>query len=171
MSARQRFCHLDFRLGFGTVSYFIGTEFCDIEYRSTVFSVCYSLNNILIVLTNMQAMWAFRRFGPFAFVPLFVVPCCAALAYLYVRLPDTRHRRIADIVEELRSDDCGRRARRVRGLTAINEPAKVAPVIIEVFAHFDQLDVSSLHVPGSVDKPNPEPLAIDSVMEDIAEEQ
>lgn len=123
---------LCYGLGFGTVSYFIGTEFCDIEYRSTVFSVCYSLNNIVVTLTSMQAIWAFKKFGPIAFVPLFVIPCALALFYLYVQLPETRNRDIADIVEELRSQ------KKKPALLLSNDMNKVNPV-------FDpQIDLSTM---------------------------
>ncbi|CAD5218210.1 unnamed protein product [Bursaphelenchus okinawaensis] len=135
---------LCYGLGFGTVSYFIGTEFCDIEYRSTVFSVCYSLNNIFIVLTNMQAIWAFKKFGPVAFLPLFGVPCLTALVYLYFRLPETRNRDIEDIVEELRSNRCGLRS------AALLNADKVAPV----FSAVEELDVTAIQAQDSPQKLN-----------------
>lgn len=42
-----------FRLGLGPISFFIGTELVPIQYRSSMFSISFSLNNILIFVTSI----------------------------------------------------------------------------------------------------------------------
>lgn len=47
-------------LGLGPISFFLGTELVPLQYRSSMFSISFSINNIIIVLTSMAVQPAFE---------------------------------------------------------------------------------------------------------------
>lgn len=93
----------NFSVSVGPISYFIGPELVPLQYRSMLFCVGYSLNNIFIAITNVLALKLFKSLGSPCFIPLFVIPSTIALIYIQLYLPETKNKEIPVIVETLKS--------------------------------------------------------------------
>ncbi|KAI6174376.1 Solute carrier family 2, facilitated glucose transporter member 3 [Aphelenchoides besseyi] len=86
----------------GPISNFIGPELVQLQYRSTMFCVCFALSNVFIFASNGSALALFRKFGAISFVPLYVVPSAVALVYIWYYLPETKDKETHVIVGMLK---------------------------------------------------------------------
>lgn len=95
-----------FSIAVGPIAAFITSELVPQRFRSLVQSIVYGMNTIIIFVLSFITLPLYRLVGVWAFVPLFIIPSCVSLVYLFVRMPETRGREIHEIVEELMwSDD------------------------------------------------------------------
>ncbi|KAK6747224.1 hypothetical protein RB195_000440 [Necator americanus] len=90
-------------VGVGPVVWFISPELVPLQYRSTMFCMCYGVHSMLVVLTNFATLPLIGVIGAVCFVPIYIVPCSLALIYVYLYLPETQGRDTLDIVQELKS--------------------------------------------------------------------
>ncbi|KHN73396.1 Solute carrier family 2, facilitated glucose transporter member 10 [Toxocara canis] len=86
----------------GPMSWFLGPELVPQRHRSSLFCLCYGINNILITITNFSTIPLYQHIGAYTFLPLFIVPSVCALIYLYLYLPETRGRETHAIVASMR---------------------------------------------------------------------
>ncbi|KAL6738988.1 hypothetical protein Aduo_012481 [Ancylostoma duodenale] len=89
-------------VGIGPVAWFISPELVPLQYRSAMFCTCYGIHSMLVVLTNFATVPLLGAIGAVCFVPIYIIPCSFALAYVYFSLPETKGRDTLDIVEELK---------------------------------------------------------------------
>ncbi|KAI6184727.1 Solute carrier family 2, facilitated glucose transporter member 1 [Aphelenchoides bicaudatus] len=86
----------------GPLSWFIAPELVTQRHRSTLFCLCYGLNNILIAITNFSVTSMYSRFGPIIMVPFLIVPSILCLVFIYFYLPETLGKETHEIVHEIR---------------------------------------------------------------------
>lgn len=89
---------ITYALVIGPMSWFIGPELVAQRHRATVFSICFTICNVLIALTNFLSVPLYEKYGPVVLIPLFIVPSVLAMIYLYLYLPETRNREPHEIV-------------------------------------------------------------------------
>lgn len=86
----------------GPLSWFIAPELVSQRHRSTLFCLCYGLNNILIAITNFATTSLYSRVGPVIMVPFLIVPSILCLVFIYFYLPETLGKETHEIVQEIR---------------------------------------------------------------------
>ncbi|VDP05839.1 unnamed protein product [Heligmosomoides polygyrus] len=89
-------------VGVGPVAWFISPELVPLQYRSAMFCMCYAVHSLLVVLTNFATVPLLGAIGAVCFLPIYIIPCSLALAYVYVFLPETKGRNTVDIMSELK---------------------------------------------------------------------
>ncbi|CAJ0608151.1 unnamed protein product [Cylicocyclus nassatus] len=88
-------------IGLGAIAYFITSELVSQQYRALVQSMVYAANVIATFAFSFATLPAFTKIGTWSFIPLFIIPSCLALIYLYFNMPETMGREVHEIVEEL----------------------------------------------------------------------
>lgn len=92
---------ISFGMVLGPVSWFVAPELVPVKYKSLVFSLCFGANNVFIAITDFLAIILFERFGAIVFIPLFTIPSCVCLIFIYLYLPETMGKEIHEIIEEM----------------------------------------------------------------------
>ncbi|VDL71747.1 unnamed protein product [Nippostrongylus brasiliensis] len=88
-------------IGLGPIAFFITSELVVQQHRSLVQSMVFAVNTIANFLFTFVTLPAYTHIQSWAFIPLFIIPSCLALVYLYFNMPETVGREVHDIVEEL----------------------------------------------------------------------
>ncbi|WKX96207.1 hypothetical protein Q1695_012560 [Nippostrongylus brasiliensis] len=92
---------ISFGMVLGPVSWFVAPELVPVKHKSLVFSLCFGANNVFIAITDFLAIILFQKFGALVFIPLFTIPSCVCLVYIYLYLPETKGKEIAAIINEM----------------------------------------------------------------------
>ena len=92
-----------YSLGPGPLPWFVITELMPHNARSAAQGLCMVAGNVVNLVLVFVALPAYEAIGAFSFLPLFVLPTAAILAFLYRRLPETKNREIGDIVKDLQA--------------------------------------------------------------------
>ncbi|VDO28410.1 unnamed protein product [Haemonchus placei] len=92
---------ISFGMVLGPVSWFVAPELVPVKYKSLVFSLCFGANNVFIAITDFLAIVLFQKYGAIVFIPLFTIPSCACLVYIYLYLPETMGKEIEEIIREM----------------------------------------------------------------------
>ncbi|PAV56099.1 hypothetical protein WR25_15911 [Diploscapter pachys] len=92
---------ISFGMVLGPISWFVAPELVSQRHKSTVFSLCFAIHNVLISLTDFATVPLFRLIGGVCFLPLFVVPMSFCLYYLYRYLPESLGKETHEIVSEM----------------------------------------------------------------------
>ncbi|KAI6196516.1 hypothetical protein M3Y94_01118700 [Aphelenchoides besseyi] len=87
----------------GPIAFFISSELVPQQFRALVQSMVFACNTILTFFFSFLTLPMYRWIGIWSFIPLFIVPNCFSLVYLFLEMPETRNREIHEIVEELSS--------------------------------------------------------------------
>ncbi|CAD6199644.1 unnamed protein product [Caenorhabditis auriculariae] len=88
-------------LGLGPIAFFITSELVSQQYRSVVQSMVFAVNTAASFAFSFATLPAFDMFKSWSFIPLFIVPSCISLLFLYFKMPETKGREVHDIVDEL----------------------------------------------------------------------
>jgi len=91
-----------FRIGLGTIAFYITGELLPQRYRSTGQSVVFTLALLLNWGFMFVTLPAYTQYDVWSFIPLFVLPGAFCLYYLWRYMPETANREIYDIVDELK---------------------------------------------------------------------
>ncbi|KAI6193927.1 MFS domain-containing protein [Aphelenchoides besseyi] len=87
----------------GPIAFFISTELVPQTFRALVQSIVFAFNTIITAFFSFLTLPMYRWIGIWSFIPLFIIPNCFSLVYLFLEMPETRNREIHEIVEELSS--------------------------------------------------------------------
>ncbi|KAK5965283.1 MFS domain-containing protein [Trichostrongylus colubriformis] len=85
----------------GPVSWFVAPELVPVKHKSLVFSLCFGANNVFIAITDFLTITLFQKYGAIVFIPLFTVPSCVCLMFIYRYLPETKGKEIEEIIKEM----------------------------------------------------------------------
>ncbi|KAK6024382.1 hypothetical protein OSTOST_09806 [Ostertagia ostertagi] len=92
---------ISFGMVLGPVSWFVAPELVPVKYKSLVFSLCFGANNVFIAITDFLAIILFQKYGAIVFIPLFTIPSCVCLVFIYLYLPETKGKEIEEIINEM----------------------------------------------------------------------
>ncbi|KAI6234091.1 MFS domain-containing protein [Aphelenchoides fujianensis] len=87
--------------GLGGIAYIISSEIAPQRFRSLVQSVVFFVNTVSNFLFSFASLPLYRLIDVWSFLPLFIIPSCLSLVYLYFNMPETRNREIHEIVEQM----------------------------------------------------------------------
>ncbi|KAI6178978.1 Solute carrier family 2, facilitated glucose transporter member 1 [Aphelenchoides besseyi] len=93
---------ITFGMVLGPVSWFVAPELVSQRHRSTLFCLCYGINNVLIAITNFATSSLYSSFGALVMGPLLVVPSIISLVIIYLYLPETLGKETHEIVRAIR---------------------------------------------------------------------
>ncbi|KAI6196244.1 Solute carrier family 2, facilitated glucose transporter member 1 [Aphelenchoides besseyi] len=93
---------ITFGMVLGPVSWFVAPELVSQRHRSTLFCLCYGINNVLIAITNFATSSLYSSFGALVMGPLLVVPSVISLVIIYLYLPETLGKETHEIVRAIR---------------------------------------------------------------------
>ncbi|TMS35849.1 hypothetical protein L596_003152 [Steinernema carpocapsae] len=93
---------ISFGMVLGPISWFVAPELVAQRHRSNVFCLCYAINNVLIAITNFITVPSFDIIGAYTLIPLFIIPSCLCLVFIYFYLPETLGRETHEIVASMR---------------------------------------------------------------------
>ncbi|CAD5215327.1 unnamed protein product [Bursaphelenchus xylophilus] len=93
---------ITFGMVLGPISWFVAPELVSQRHRSTVFCLCYGINNVLIAITNFATVPLYDLIGAYTMIPLFIVPSIICLVVIYLYLPETLGKETHEIVRGIR---------------------------------------------------------------------
>ncbi|CAD5211010.1 unnamed protein product [Bursaphelenchus okinawaensis] len=93
---------ITFGMVLGPISWFVAPELVSQRHRSTVFCLCYGINNILIAITNFATVPLYDLIGAYTMVPLFIIPSIVCLVVIGLYLPETLGKETHEIVHGIR---------------------------------------------------------------------
>ncbi|KHJ83568.1 hypothetical protein OESDEN_16732 [Oesophagostomum dentatum] len=88
-------------VGLGPIAFFITSELVAQQHRSLVQSMVFAVNTVANFAFSFATLPAYTTIQSWSFIPLFIIPSCLSLIYLYFNMPETAGREIHEIVEEL----------------------------------------------------------------------
>jgi MFS family permease len=94
-----------FGMVLGPMSWFVGPELVAQRHRSTVFCLCYAINNVLITVTNFASVPLYDVMNAWCLVPLFIIPSVICLIYLYLYLPETLGKETHEIIRAMKKSN------------------------------------------------------------------
>ncbi|CAI4232810.1 unnamed protein product [Auanema sp. JU1783] len=92
---------ITYGIGLGPIAFFITSEMVAQKYRSLVQSMVFAVNTVSNFIFSFVTLPAYTVYKSVSFIPLFIIPSCLSLIYLYFKMPETMGREVHEVVDEL----------------------------------------------------------------------
>lgn len=87
----------------GPIAWFLTAELIPMDYRALSQSISLSFNQISALILTFVTLPLYNVIDSWTLVPLFILPMLLCLGYLYLNLPETKHRDISDVIADLKA--------------------------------------------------------------------